>query len=120
MADLAKDVGETAEGAVVRGAFRGEGDGFPLRVFLYELGVFVLGVVFEVGVEAIGRRGADDVEQPREVVVRKGDELGERRSRGGDLTTVQQSLSVGLGSVSQGPAEPGKQDHRQRGERASE
>lgn len=77
-ADLSEEIGHGVEsGAVVReGA--GEREVLPVGVLRDEQCVLMLGVVLEVGVEPVAPRRTDDVEQTGQLVVDKGQGLGEQ------------------------------------------
>jgi hypothetical protein len=75
VADLAEQVGHRCERAVVGREVGVERSGLPFRVLGHEVHVLVLGVVFEVGVQAIRPVGPQDEQQPRDVVVDQGDRL---------------------------------------------
>src|SRR5581483_11070168 len=73
--DLPKEVGQAVIGAEIAGKGAQVGCAFPLRVLPDEQGVLMLGMVFEVSIQPVGPRRAHRVEEPGELVVRKGQEL---------------------------------------------
>jgi len=79
VADLAKEIGQAVERAVLRREPGAERDAFPLGMLGDQRRVFVLGVVLEIGVETIGPGGANDVEQPGDLIVEEGDNLWQPR-----------------------------------------
>src|SRR3954454_10865341 len=77
VADLTENVGEGLVPAVLRRGQGKERRGGPLRVLGNALGVLVLRVVFDVGVEPVGPGRPQHAHQPEHLVDGEGDQLRE-------------------------------------------
>src|SRR5256712_8480488 len=75
--DLTEEIGQRFEVAVVGAQHAVEALPLQLRLLADELHVLVLGVVLELRVQAVGPGRTDHVEQPHDLIVDEGDELGE-------------------------------------------
>ena len=78
--DLAEQIGETSEPSVVLSERALEGHLFEGGILRNVLHIFMLGVIFEVGIQQIAPLGPDHLEKPGNIVVQKSDRLRHERS----------------------------------------
>ena len=80
-ADSAKKIGERGEVPVILLEFAFKRLSLKFRMFLREVHVLMLGVVFEIRVEAVAPRGFDHIKQPADVVIKEGHDLRQNEKK---------------------------------------
>ena len=75
IAYLAEEIGEGSEPSVVLSEHAFEGLLFEGGILRHELHIFVLSVIFEVGIQETAPLGPDHIEKPENIVVQESNHL---------------------------------------------